>query len=130
MQRLFIAGIIVVSLVSLPLSSGIAIASGLPPIYGLISAIIAGIVFPLIGGAYVTIAGPAAGLAPAVMAIMITMGGAGDADHLGKGYVFLLVVIFMVGCSLESKLTAELSAVSPIARRRSIALPLPPACGT
>lgn len=88
----------VVSLVSLPLSSGIAIASGCPPIYGLISAIIAGILFPLIGGAYVTISGPAAGLAPALMAIMIAFGGAGDADHLGAGYPFLLCVIFMVGC--------------------------------
>lgn len=89
---------IVVSLVSLPLSSGIAIASGLPPIYGLISAVIAGLVFPFVGGSYVTIAGPAAGLAPAVMAIMVTMGGAGDAEHVGAGYHHLLVVIFLVGC--------------------------------
>ena len=59
---------IVVSLVSLPLSSGIAIASGVPPIYGLISAIIAGLIFPLIGGSYMTISGPAAGLAPALLA--------------------------------------------------------------
>lgn len=89
---------IVVSLVSLPLSSGIAIASGVPPIYGLISAIIAGLIFPFIGGAYVTIAGPAAGLAPAIVAVMISLGGAGDATHVGEGYPFLLVVIFMVGC--------------------------------
>jgi MFS superfamily sulfate permease-like transporter len=89
---------IVVSLVSLPLSSGIAIASGVPPIYGLISAIIAGLIFPFIGGAYMTIAGPAAGLAPAIMAVMIALGGAGDAEHLGAGYHHLLVVIFMVGC--------------------------------
>src|SRR4029453_16410989 len=88
---------IVVSLVSLPLSSGIAIASGVPPIYGLISAVIAGIVFPFIGGAYLTIAGPAAGLAPALLAIMIAFGGAGDADHVGVGYPFLLCVIFVVG---------------------------------
>lgn len=87
----------VVSLVSLPLSSGIAIASGAPPIYGLISAIIAGLIFPFIGGAYMTIAGPAAGLAPALMAIMIALGGAGDAEHVGEGYRFLIVVIFMVG---------------------------------
>src|SRR5437868_15314108 len=80
---------IVVSLVSLPLSSGIAIASGVPPVYGLISAIIAGLIFPFIGGAYQTIAGPAAGLAPAIMAVMISLGGAGDADHLGEGYPFL-----------------------------------------
>src|SRR5262245_5672376 len=88
---------IVVSLVSLPLSSGIAIASGVPPIYGLISAIIAGLIFPLIGGAYVTISGPAAGLAPAILATMIALGGAGDAEHLGAGYPFLLCVIFAVG---------------------------------
>jgi len=88
---------IVVSLVSLPLSSGIAIASGVPPIYGLISAIIAGLVFPLIGGSYLTISGPAAGLAPALMAAMIALGGAGDADHVGEGYPHLLACIFMVG---------------------------------
>lgn len=87
----------VVSLVSLPLSSGIAIASGVPPIYGLISAIIAGLIFPFIGGAYVTIAGPAAGLAPAIMAVMVALGGAGDAERVGDGYPLLLVVIFMVG---------------------------------
>jgi MFS superfamily sulfate permease-like transporter len=91
-----VAGI-VVSLVSLPLSSGIAIASGVPPIYGLISAIIAGLIFPFIGGAYQTIAGPAAGLAPALVAVMITLGGVGDAEKVGAGYPFLLVVIFIVG---------------------------------
>lgn len=89
----------VVSLVSLPLSSGIAIASGCPPIYGLISAIIAGLLFPFVGGAYMTISGPAAGLAPAIMAVMISLGGAGDPEHVGAGYPFLLVVIFMVGCA-------------------------------
>lgn len=86
-----------VSLVSLPLSSGIAIASGAPPIYGLISAIIAGLIYPLLGGSYVTISGPAAGLAPALVAIMASLGGAGDAHHVGQGYDKLLVVIAIVG---------------------------------
>lgn len=107
----------VVSLVSLPLSSGIAIASGLPPIYGLISAIIAGLVFPLIGGAYMTIAGPAAGLAPALLAIMTAMGGAGDAEHVGEGYRFLLCVIFAVGVLqviLAGLRLANLAAIFPI----------------
>jgi len=89
---------LVVSLVSLPLSSGIAIASGAPPIYGIISAIVAGLVFPLVGGAYVTIAGPAAGLAPALVVTMAALGGVGNADHVGAGYPLLLVVIFAVGC--------------------------------
>ena len=90
---------VVVSLVSLPLSSGIAIASGVPPIYGLTSAIIAGLLFPFIGGAYMTISGPAAGLAPALVAVMTSLGGAGDADATGPGYPWLLCVIFMVGCA-------------------------------
>ena len=64
-----------VALVSLPLSLGIAIASGAPPVTGVISAIIAGLIFPFLGGAYVTICGPAAGLAPALLAGMIMLGG-------------------------------------------------------
>jgi carbonic anhydrase len=67
---------LVVSLVSLPFSLGIAIASGAPPITGLTSAIIAGLVLPFLGGSYVTISGPAAGLAPALFAGMILLGGA------------------------------------------------------
>lgn len=108
---------IVVSLVSLPLSSGIAIASGVPPIYGLISAIIAGLIFPIVGGAYVTIAGPAAGLAPALLALMVALGGAGDADHVGAGYPLLLVVIFMVGVLqivLALLKMARFSAIIPV----------------
>jgi MFS superfamily sulfate permease-like transporter len=82
-----------VSLVSLPLSLGIAIASGAPPITGLISAIIAGLVYPLLGGSYVTISGPAAGLAPALLAGMLTLGN-GD---LAAGYPLLLVAICLTG---------------------------------
>jgi len=82
-----------VALVSLPLSLGIAIASGAPPVTGLISAIIAGLVFPFLGGAYVTISGPAAGLAPALLAGMLLLGG-GD---LAAGYPLLLVAICLTG---------------------------------
>lgn len=82
-----------VALVSLPLSLGIAVASGAPPVTGVISAIIAGLIFPFLGGAYVTISGPAAGLAPALLAGMIALGG-GD---LSKGYPLLLVAICLTG---------------------------------
>jgi len=82
-----------VALVSLPLSLGIAIASGAPPVTGLISAIIAGLIFPFLGGAYVTISGPAAGLAPALLAGMLMLGG-GD---LAAGYPLLLVAICITG---------------------------------
>ena len=107
---------LVVSFVSLPLSSGIAIASGAPPIYGIISSIIAGLIFPFVGGSFVTISGPAAGLAPALLVTMAALGGAGDADHVGAGYAMLLVVICMVGVAqvVMSKLgLARFAAVFP-----------------
>ncbi len=108
---------LVVSMVSLPLSSGIAIASGAPPIYGIISATIAGLVFPFLGGSYVTISGPAAGLAPALLVSMAALGGAGDAEHVGAGYPFLLVVIFAVGVVqliLAKLRLARFAAIFPV----------------
>lgn len=83
----------VVSLISMPFSLGIAVASGAPPITGIISAIIAGFVLPFLGGSYVTISGPAAGLAPVLLSGILTLGH-GD---LAKGYPLLLVAIFLAG---------------------------------
>jgi carbonic anhydrase len=82
-----------VAMMGIPLSLGIAIASGAPPVCGLISAIIAGFVFPFLGGAYITISGPAAGLAPAILAGILLLGN-GD---LEKGYPLVLVAIAIVG---------------------------------
>ena len=84
---------LVVSMISVPFSLGIAVASGAPPICGLISAIIAGLVLPFLGGSYVTISGPAAGLAPALLAAMVLLG-RGD---LTVGYPLLLVAICLTG---------------------------------
>src|SRR5215469_3510968 len=83
-----VAGL-VVSLISLPFSLGIAVASGAPPICGLISAIIAGFVLPFLGGSYVTISGPAAGLAPVLFVAMTALG---RGDRV-VGYPLLLGVI-------------------------------------
>lgn len=87
-----VAGL-VVALVSVPLSLGIALASGAPPIAGLTSEIIAGLVFPFLGGAYVTISGPAAGLTPVLFAAIAALGH-GD---MSAGYHRILAVIFMAG---------------------------------
>lgn len=54
-----IAGIIV-SMVALPLSMALAIAVGLPPQHGLYTAIVAGIIVPLLGGSTFQVSGPTA----------------------------------------------------------------------
>ncbi|MFI6771761.1 solute carrier family 23 protein [Nocardia sp. NPDC050412] len=53
---------IVVFLVALPLSLGIAVASGAPVAAGLIAAVIGGIVAGTLGGSMLQVSGPAAGL--------------------------------------------------------------------
>ncbi|MFI5716953.1 SulP family inorganic anion transporter [Nocardia sp. NPDC051750] len=53
---------IVVFLVALPLSIGIAIASGAPVAAGLIAAVVGGIVGGVLGGSALQVSGPAAGL--------------------------------------------------------------------
>lgn len=87
---------LMVSLVSLPFSLAIAISSGAPPVAGIISAVIAGLIYPFLGGSFVTISGPAAGLAPVLFASMAALGGAGGPEYVG--YPLLLGVICMVGC--------------------------------
>lgn len=113
-----------VALISLPFSMGIAITSGAPPICGIVSAIIAGFVLPFLGGSYVTISGPAAGLAPVLFAGMITLGqislgkGAPESELLAAGYPLVLVAIALAGVVqvLLAKLkVARLSAIFPAA---------------
>jgi carbonic anhydrase len=84
---------LVVALVSVPLSLGIALASGAPPICGITSEIIAGLVFPFMGGAYVTVCGPAAGLAPVLFSAITTLG----KGNMETGYHMVLGVIMMTG---------------------------------
>lgn len=60
-QRDFLASV-VVFLVALPLCMGIAIASGAPPVKGIITGIVGGLVVGLLAGCPLQISGPAAGL--------------------------------------------------------------------
>jgi MFS superfamily sulfate permease-like transporter len=82
-----------VALISLPFSMGIAITSGAPAVCGITSAIIAGFLLPFLGGSYVTISGPAAGLAPVLFAGIMPLG-RGD---LQAGYPRLLAAICVAG---------------------------------
>ena len=113
-----------VAMISLPFSMGIAITSGAPPICGIVSAIIAGFVLPFLGGSYVTISGPAAGLATVLFAGMIMLGharlghNASQSELLAVGYPLVLVAIALAGVLqviLAKLKVARLSAIFPAA---------------
>jgi len=59
LYRDIMAGV-TVGIIAIPLSMALAIASGVPPQYGLYTAIIAGILIPLTGGSRYSISGPTA----------------------------------------------------------------------
>ncbi|MCX8097940.1 MAG: SulP family inorganic anion transporter [Casimicrobiaceae bacterium] len=82
-----------VALLWTPFSLGVAIASGAPAVAGLISAIVAGLLYPFLGGSHVTVSGPAAALAPVLLWGMLMLG-EGD---LAKGYPLVLVAIVLTG---------------------------------
>ena len=65
---------LVVFLVALPLSLGIALASDAPPLAGLIAAIVGGVVAGALGGSPLQVSGPAAGLTVIVAGLIAQFG--------------------------------------------------------
>lgn len=81
---------LVVFLVALPLSLGIALASGAPLMGGIIAAIVGGVVIGLLGGAPLQVSGPAAGLTVMVYEYVQRFGwGATCAITVGAGLLQL-----------------------------------------
>ncbi|MCB1142134.1 MAG: SulP family inorganic anion transporter [Leptospiraceae bacterium] len=80
-------------LIAMPLCIGIAIASGAPPLAGILSGIVGGIIASLISGSYVTINGPAAGL---IVAVLSSIESLGEGDRI-LGFQYTLAVIFVSG---------------------------------
>ncbi|GAB4141907.1 MAG: SulP family inorganic anion transporter [Bacteroidia bacterium] len=80
-----------VFLIAMPLSLGIAKASDFPPIMGLVTAIIGGIVVSLFAGSKLTIKGPAAGL------IVIASGSVAAFGGGEQGWHYALAAIVVAG---------------------------------
>lgn len=93
-----------VSLVALPLALGIGLASGAPPISGLISAIVGGVITSLYRGSHVAINGPANGLIVVILsAFAMLEDGSGNtfqyilAASIIAGFLKFLLGIFRMG---------------------------------
>lgn len=97
-----VAGV-VVFLVALPLCLGIALASGVPPISGLIAGVVGGLVVPLISRSALSVTGPAAGLTSIVLV---------EVDRLGGVNAFMAAVViggllqFLFGVIKAGRLSA------------------------
>ncbi|BDS15212.1 SulP family inorganic anion transporter [Aureispira anguillae] len=89
-----------VALVALPLSLGVALASGMQPMAGLLTAIIGGVVATIFRGGHVAINGPAAGL---IAAVFVAIGSLNDIDPAtgqiiaGSGIRYTLAAIVVSG---------------------------------
>lgn len=75
---------LVVFLVALPLCLGIALASGAPPLSGIIAGIVGGIVIGSLSKSHISVSGPAAGLTSIVLAAITAF---------GKFEIFLMCVL-------------------------------------
>jgi len=97
----------IVFLLALPLSLGIAKASEFPPIMGLLTAIIGGIIVSLFSGSRLTIKGPAAGLIVIVAGSVAEFGGGEQGWHLAlgamvvAGLVQILFGVFKLGKMMD-----------------------------
>ncbi|WP_045223492.1 SulP family inorganic anion transporter [Methyloterricola oryzae] len=87
-----VAGFLVF-LIALPLCLGVAVASGFPPMSGLITAVIGGLLVSRINGSHLTITGPAAGL---VVVILGAVDALGEGDPMA-GYRRTLAAIVVAG---------------------------------
>lgn len=97
---------LVVFLVALPLCMGIAIASGAPPIYGLISGIIGGLVVGFVTGSPLQVSGPAAGLTVLVWDMIQSLG------LESIGFIVLMAGIIQIAAG-QMRMGQWFRAISP-----------------
>jgi SulP family sulfate permease len=89
---------IVVGIVALPLSMALAVASGVPPQYGLYTAIVAGAVIAGLGGSMVQVSGPTAAFVVLLAPISAKFGVGGlVVASMMAGLILLLMGIIRLG---------------------------------
>ncbi|MCF6312987.1 MAG: hypothetical protein L3J39_11100 [Verrucomicrobiales bacterium] len=86
----------VVFLLALPLSLGIAQASGLPPIMGVVSAIIGGVLLTFFTGCKLAIKGPAAGLIVIVAGAVAEFGGGVEGWKMAAGAMVVAGIVQII----------------------------------
>ncbi len=91
---------VVVGVIALPLSMALAIACGIPPQYGLYTAIVAGVVAALTGGAKTSITGPTAAFVVVLIPVVSEYGVAG----LGLATAMAGVIFIAMGVARMGRL--------------------------
>ena len=81
-----------VSLIALPLSLGIALAAGAPPMSGIISAIIGGVVTTFYRGGHISVNGPAKGVIGVILFGIVLMD-----DGSGQAFNYILAAVVVSG---------------------------------
>lgn len=112
---------VVVFLIALPLSMGIARASGMPAMLGLITAIVGGIVGGYLGGAPLVIAGPSAGLSVLVLEMVEKYRTDEDPFSIASIAVIVLIAGSLQAVAGFLKLGTYFRAVSPAVIRGMLA---------
>ncbi|MCF1420858.1 SulP family inorganic anion transporter [Mangrovimonas futianensis] len=85
----------VVSLIALPLGLGLAMASEAPPIAGVITAIVGGLLVSFFGGSHITITGPGNGLVGVLLVAITTLGIEGAYAAIIFSGVLLMILGFL-----------------------------------
>ena len=81
-----------VALIALPLSLGIALAAGAPPMAGIISAIVGGVVTTFYRGGHIAVNGPAKGVIAVILAGLTLMD-----DGSGQTFNYVLAAVVVSG---------------------------------
>lgn len=89
---------IVTGIVAIPLSLALAIATGVPPVWGLYTAAIAGMVAAVFAGSRYSVSGPAAAIVPVLSAIILQYGiETMPSIALVTGIALIVISLFRLG---------------------------------